>query len=204
MTKLFSDEESWLRFAHCWAGATMRERQQGEILLALARQAPVEINFAACPLNNFYRSWLEWVRRMIRLIASPARSGFYSRLFYFTAPAFWERALKKNYFWFVCCCSGQDSALWNPLNCGNTVCRTFCTHKSAEAKQHEKYVCVGFIRLLCVKGARPHKVYTHWCCERASAFSQRSSSWFYLGAIFHSIMLRILQILELSYPAFCS
>jgi hypothetical protein len=32
---------------------------------------------------------------MIRLIASPARSGFYSRLFYFTAPAFWERALKK-------------------------------------------------------------------------------------------------------------
>lgn len=142
---------------------------------------------------------------MIRLIASPARSGFYSRLFYFTAPAFWERALqKKNYFWFVCCCSGQDSALWIV---GIQLCRTFCTHKSAEAKQHEKYVCVGFIRLLCVKGTRPHKVHTHCCCccERASEriFAKEFQlilSWRH----FHSIMLRNLQILESSFPAFCS
>lgn len=89
--------------------ATMKERWN----FAARRTTPLEINFAACPLNNFYRSWLQWVRRMIRLIASPARSGFFSRsLILFYCPCFlWASTEKKNYFWFVCCCSGQDSEL---------------------------------------------------------------------------------------------
>lgn len=194
-TELFSNEESILPpvallGGQQWAKVKFR---------CCARTTPVEINFAACPLNNFYRSWLEWVRRMIRLIASPlTRSGAY---FILLPPlSVSEREGKKL---GLICLLLQRPGQREPFELWEYSCAELFALIKVLRQKSMKNMCVGFIRLLCVKAARCRIKCTHAAC----AHSQRS--WFYLEShfSFHYVQIQKYapRIQELSFPAFrCS